>query len=169
MPDLLTVLSIFLDIFAIIGLLGFIFGVAAGLVRPVVRFGWAAWKKQVYIVSEVETGNTIRGDLERSGIVKKKNIVCKNSNQLGEIHNARLIILEYSCLGKETVLDVVKRKNANCGAIIYANFNEIDRKTMDELNKVHHVSVVNFRGRLVNEVLVLLMSCSFSREDAKNQ
>lgn len=170
--DFLTVFSIVsipLDIIAIASLIVFIFGAIAGLIRPLFRFGWAAWKKQVYIIAGTETGNMINDDLQRSGIVKKKNIKCKNDKQIGDIKDSRLTILDYSYLGSEKSIDIIKNKKANCGAIVYASPGEIKPNDMKRLNEIQHVSVVNFRGRLVNEVLVLLMSCSFSKKESKEQ
>lgn len=166
-----TILSIVSGVVTIVGILSlflFITGAIAGLIRPFFRFGWAAWKKKVYIVAGEKAG-TFEGDLVRSGIVKKRNIECKNLDQLADIQDARLIILDYKFLGSKKTLEIIKRKKPNCGAIVYATSREIDSKSLEELYEVQHVSVANFRGRLVNEVLVLLMSCSFSKKDAQAQ
>lgn len=149
--------------------IGFIFLAVMGLVRPAYRFGKGiAWKK-VFIVADSNTRQELKGDLERSGIIRKRNILEKTDGQISDLTTARLIILEYGYLGEEKIQEIVSSKCSDCGVLIYAKPKEISDESMSQLNRSQHVSVVNFRGRLVNEILLLLISTSFARKDAKDQ
>ena len=77
--------------------------------------------------------------------------------------------MKYEYLEKEKVLEMVSQKAPDCGVLVYAKFRAIPDDVLDELNLFQHVSVVNFRGRLVNETLLLLLSTSFTRKDVKGQ
>lgn len=149
--------------------IGFVVLAIMGLVRPAFRFGKGiAWKK-VFIEADGNTRQELKGDLERSGIIRKKNILEKTDGQISDLVGARLLVLEYGYLGEENVDKIVSQKCSDCGVLIYAKHKEISDESMEKLNRAQHVSVVNFRGRLVNEILLLLISTSFARKDAKNQ
>lgn len=140
-----------------------------GLFKPAYRFGKGIVWKKVFIVADANTRQELKGDLVRSGIIKKRNIVEKTDGQISDLTGARLLVLEYGYLGADKIQKIVADKCSDCGVLIYANPREIDDELMAKLNRSQHVSVVNFRGRLVNEILLLLISTSFSRKDAKNQ
>lgn len=149
--------------------IGFVVLGVMGLVKPAYRFGIGiAWKK-VFIVADGNTRQELQGDLERSGIIRKRNILEKTDGQISDLAAARLIILEYGYLGEEKIQNIVSNKCSDCGVLIYAKPREISDESMSRLNRSQHVSVVNLRGRLVNEILLLLISTSFARKDAKNQ
>lgn len=140
-----------------------------GLRKPLWRFGMGvAWRK-VFIVADGDSRNEIKNDLVRSGIIKERNIKTKTKGELGDLKGARLLILEYEYLKKEKVLETVSQKAPDCGVLVYAEFGTIPNDVLNELNLFQHVSVVNFRGRLVNETLLLLISTSFTRKDAEGQ
>ena len=137
-----------------------------GLSKPLWRFGMGiAWRK-VFIVADGDSRDEIKNDLVRSGIFKEKNVKTKTKGEIGDLKGARLLILKYEYLEKEKVLEMVSQKAPDCGVLVYAKFRAIPD---DELNLFQHVSVVNFRGRLVNETLLLLLSTSFTRKDVKGQ
>ena len=140
-----------------------------GLSKPLWRFGMGvAWRK-VFIVADGDSRDEIKNDLVRSGIFKEKNVKTKTKGEIGDLKGARLLILKYEYLEKEKVLEMVSQKAPDCGVLVYAKFRAIPDDVLDELNLFQHVSVVNFRGRLVNEALLLLLSTSFARKDVKGQ
>ena len=148
---------------------GFVALAIMGLIKPAYRFGKAiAWKK-VFIVSDSETRHDLRCDLERSGLIKHKNILEKSKGQTGELRGARLLIVDFNYLGADEVLRIVSAKCPDCGVLVYAKPGSIKSDCTEKLNLYQHVSVVNFRGRLVNEVLLLLLSTSFTKNDASKQ
>ena len=140
-----------------------------GLFKPAYRFGKGiAWKK-VFIVADSNTRQELKSDLVRSGIIKRRNILEKTDGQISDLAGARLLVLEYGYLGAAKVQKIVSNKCSDCGVLVYAKPREIDDEVLAELNRSQYVSVVNFRGRLVNEILLLLISTSFARKDAKEQ
>lgn len=167
--DFLGLVGNVVDTFAIVCAVAVVSLSILGLLKPIWRFGLGvAWRK-VFIVAGGDSRSEIRNDLIRSGIVKERNIKMKTRGEIGDLKGARLLILEYGYLGEESVSDIISHKDPNCGVLVYAKPGEIPGKVMEELNLSQHVSVVNFRGRLVNEILLLLLSTSFTRKDIKGQ
>ena len=112
----------------------------------------------------------IQCDLERSGLIKPKNILTKTKGQTGDLNHARLVILDYEYLGNDDVLRIVSNKNPDCGILVYAKPGIIiGSRDMATFESFQHVSIVNMRGRLVNETLLLMLSTSFTKKDAQRQ
>lgn len=175
--QIVAAISSFVGFFGMVGTIvswalaiGFVVLAIMGLVRPAFRFGKGiAWKK-VFIVADGETGKEIQCDLERSGLIKPKNILTKTKGQTGDLNYARLVILDYEYLGNDDVLRIVSNKNPDCGILVYAKPGIIiGPRDMATLNLFQHVSIVNMRGRLVNETLLLMLSTSFTKKDAQRQ
>lgn len=146
-----------------------VFFAITGLLKAMWRFGiGVAWKK-VFIVAEADARDELRGDLMRSGIVRKRNIETMTRGQTSNLKGARLIVLDYGYLKEDETVRIVSQKDSDCGVLVYAKPGAIPDEVMEKLNLSQHVSVVNFRGRLVNEVLILLLSTSFTRKDIKYQ
>lgn len=89
--QIVAAISSFVGFFGMVGTIvswalaiGFVVLAIMGLVRPAFRFGKGiAWKK-VFIVADGETGKEIQCDLERSGLIKPKNILTKTKGQTGD-------------------------------------------------------------------------------------
>lgn len=146
-----------------------VFFAITGLLKAMWRFGiGVAWRK-VFIVADADARDELQGDLMRSGIVRKRNIKTMTRGQISNLKGARLIILDYGYLEEDETVRIVSQKDSDCGVLVYAKPGTIPGEVMEKLNLSQHVSVVNFRGRLVNEVLILLLSTSFSRKDIKYQ
>lgn len=146
-----------------------VFFAITGLLKAMWRFGiGVAWRK-VFIVADADVRDELQGDLMRSGIVRKSNIETITRGQTSNLKRARLIILDYEYLGEDEIVRIVSQKDSDCGVLVYAKPGVIPGEVMMKLNLSQHVSVVNFRGRLVNEVLIMLLSTSFSRKDILGQ
>lgn len=140
-----------------------------GILRALWRFGLGvAWRK-VHIIADADVRDELRSDLIGSGIIKKRNIATRTKGMTGNLKGACMFILDYEYLGEDEVLKILSNKDFNSGALVYAKPGIIPEGVLDKLNTYQHVSVVNFRGRLVNEALLLLLSTSFTRKDIKSQ
>ena len=81
----------------------------------------------------------------------------------------RAFFLQIVCSGdipEDRILRILESKKSTCGIIVYAKNSSLEKEKMQEINRSHHVSVVNMRGRLANEVIVMLLATSFTRKDA---
>lgn len=168
--DTVGTVQTLIDIIFAIGTILFVIACIVGVVKPAYRFGMGISFKKTYIVSDNEaTFHTIEDDLVSSGLIKKNNIVRLTSSSIDKLAGARLIILDFASLGQEIIIQAINKKTPNCGALVYARPGEVPNAVMEKLNNCHHVSVVNFRGRLINETLMLMLSTSFSKKEIEQQ
>lgn len=155
--------------FAIFGLFSLVTLTITRLGKAVWRFGLAlSWKKIVVIASD-EDYHDLEEDLSDSGLIKKKNIMRVSAKQLAKAKEALLLIIVYEYLSKDEFEEVVKEKNVRCGLIVYCppGKGPISSEEMALLNKTTFTVLCNFRGRLINDVLLMMLSTSFKKSDIK--
>ncbi len=137
------------------------------------RFGLALFAKKIMIVANEEDRNNIRCDLTRSGLIKEKNIRMVSSAQLVDLKGAFMIIVSYGYLKDDDFARVINEKSSRCGLIVYCP-PEPERGSLSEeekslLNSTPFTTLCNFRGRLVNDVLLMMLSTSFKKKDWEKQ
>ena len=160
-------------VLAIIGALSVIAVVVCAFTRlgkAARRFGLALYGKKVMIVANIEDYGNLEEDLSDSGLIERKNILHISDQQLSKTRDALLLIVVYGYLGEEDFKNVVNGKSARCGLIVHCppEKGRISDEEMNLLSKSKFTALCNFRGRLVNDVLLMMLSTSFKKEDMKN-
>lgn len=156
--------------FAIIGALSFVvltIGAFTRLGKAGWRFGLALFGKKIMIVANDDDYRNLKQDLSDSGLIKKKNILHISDKHLSKTNDALLLIIAYGYMESDDFRDVVNRKNARCGLIVYCppEKGRIKDEEMEILSKSAFTTICNLRGRLVNDVLLMMLSTSFKKKD----
>lgn len=174
--------SIISDIFSVGGAISLVFefigflSLIALTISAFTRLGKAAWRfglalygKKIMIVANDEDFRDLKEDISDSGLIKSRNIQRISEKQLAKTKNALLLIIVYGYLDKDDFKSVVTRKSARCGLIIHCppEKGRIKDDEMDLLSNTAFTTLCNFRGRLVNEVLITMLSTSFKKSDLK--
>lgn len=167
-----SIWSVFTFIFAVIGALSLVavtVGAISRLGKAAWRFGLALYGKKIMIISDSDDYRDIEEDLSNSGLIKKKNVLHISNKQLSKAKDALLLIVVYGYLNNDDFQNVVRNKNARCGLIVHCppEKGRIAAEEMELLSKSAFTALCNFRGRLVNDVLLMMLSTSFKKEDMK--
>ncbi len=147
----LTVVSLFALIYTI-------YLVLKGVLPVLYRLGISLSKKKIAIFAESDDFNNLKSILIDSRLFKEKNILHIDNNSRGRAEAASLLLLHWkSCQGD--LKAILGRKKDTQDLIVYAPTEDgrIDDASMKEIGEHRNVIVVNFRGRLVNDVLVCTM------------
>lgn len=133
------------------------------------RFGLALFGKKVAIFANADDYHIIESDLTSSGLIKKKNIERVSADQRANLNEALLIVFACRADNKEYINEVVNRKNSRCGLIVYCPSGPgvLSPQELTTINSSSFTTVCNFRGRLVNDVLLMMLSTSFKKKDLK--
>lgn len=154
----------------IIGIIVFVIAALGAfwrVVKALWRFGLALHGKKIYIVSDDDSYQTLSEDLSDSGLLKKKNLTHINKHSFNKKNGALLLIVQHGYLETEDLRLLLKNKDARCGAIVYCppGAGRLENAELDLLNSVSFTTLCNFRGRLVNDVLLMMLSTSFKKSD----
>ena len=158
--------------FAIVGFLSLValaIGAFTRLGKAAWRFGLALFKKKIAIVASDNDYRDLEEDLADSGLIKEDNILRISNKQLAKTKDALLLIVVYGYLDEKDFRELVKGKNARCGLIVYCppENGYVPKEEMTLLSATAFTALCNFRGRLVNDVLLMMLSTSFKRSDLK--
>lgn len=142
-------------------------GSLAGVTQAMCRFGLALCAKRIVVIAGSDDFIDIKHDLVNSGLIKEKNIQHITNRHLDEVQSALLVIIVYGYLEYEEFSAVARGKKTQCGLIVYCppEKGRIDSQGMNLLSMIPFTALCNFRGRMVNDVLLMMLSTSFKRKD----
>lgn len=149
----------------------FIWAVASwflGVYPLFLRIGFGRWTRKIAIAANTEKYASLRADLLETGIFREKNIYHIQNDSLAQIRVATLVLVHYQSFSEPEVKTILENKKTNAGFIFY--FPEftppttvISPEMMRAINNQQFTTIVNMRGRLINDILVTLLSTSYEK------
>jgi hypothetical protein len=144
------------------------FGWALGIAPLMYRLGLGRWSRKISIAAEGNTFTSLRSDLIESGVFREKNIQQISKNTLSNAKDANLMLVHYGSFTEAEIKTIVANKKSSAGMVVYfpdfSPTNRIPDDVSKLINNEPHSVLVNFRGRLINDVLVTLLSTSYEKK-----
>lgn len=132
------------------------------------RLGLGRWRRNIKILANIDNYNSLKGDLVDSGIFRDKNINQISDQNLSKVKDSNLLLLHYKSFTADQIKTILKNKKATAGMVVYFPDYSPTNKIPEDINKLinnePHCVLVNFRGRLINDVLVTLLSTSYDKK-----
>ncbi len=149
-----------------LGILGFIYKLICwifGITPIVFRLGVALWKRRVAIFGSLEIFESLRASLTDSKIFKEKNIVHIKLDNIDKAKDETIFLVDWETFGDKIEQVFSARKNHQTAVVIYAKPASIPHEKMNDIANRANTVVVNFRGRLLNDILASLVTTSYDR------
>ncbi|MCI5120962.1 MAG: hypothetical protein D3908_07215 [Candidatus Electrothrix sp. AUS4] len=129
-----------------------------------VRLGLGLSKREIAVFAEGEYGN-LRDILVDSGIFKAKNIKKIDKQLIKKAETISLFLVHWKCFESE-IDSILAIKRYSDALIIYAPQHEgfIDKDILSKINAQPNSIIVNFRGRLLNDILISIITTSYSKK-----
>ena len=134
-----------------------------GITPIVFRLGIALWQRKVAIFGSVEIFESLKNSLIDSNIFKKENIIHINSNNIDKAKDETIFLVDWETFGDKIEQIFSARKNHQTAIVIYAKPASIPQDKMSDIANRENTVVVNFRGRLLNDILTSLITTSYDR------
>lgn len=137
-----------------------------GILPVLYHLGLALSKRKIAIFAESNDFNNLKNILVDSKLFKAKNILLIDQKSIRSAEGESLLLLHWgSC--KDNLDSVLGIKKDAAALIVYAPIEDgkIDDEAMKKISEHRNVIVANFRGRLVNDVLVCMMTSSWERQN----
>ena len=150
-----------------IGVLGFLYKVICwlfGITPIVLRLGIALWKRKIAIFGNVEIFESLKSSLVESNIFKERNIIHIKSDNIDKAKDETIFLVDWKTFGTNIEAVFSARKNHQTAIVIYAKPASIPKEKMSDIANRANTVVVNFRGRLLNDVLTSLITTSYDRD-----
>lgn len=149
-------------------LITFIFWIL-GITPLLWRLGLGRWMRKIAIAANDEFYNSLRIDLTTSGIFRESNIKPITKDHLSTIKNHSLVLVHYQSFDEQEISQMLNDKKSTAGMIFYfSEFSPQEGKKipddmLKQINGKENTTVVNFRGRLLNDIITTLITTSYEK------
>ncbi len=147
-----------------LGILYKIFCWFFGVTPIVFRLGVALWKRKIAIFSTTDSYVSLKDSLVDSNIFKEKNIIQITTNNVDKAKDYTVFLVDWESYGDKIEQVFSARKNHQTAIVIYAKPASIPQEKMSDIANRSNTVVVNFRGRLLNDILTSLITTSYDGE-----
>ncbi len=145
----------------IVGILYSAYLWARGILPVLYRLGTGLSKRRIAVFAEAEF-ESLKNMLIDSRIFKEENIVRIHKNDLKKAEAFTLLLVHYKPFA-DKMEEILRLKKDAHALIVYAPQSEgfIAKEIMEKINGERNSIVVNFRGRLMNDILGCMMTTSY--------
>jgi len=160
------IVGIAMTLLVIIGGLATFFGWTAGIFLVMKRLGLGRWYRKVLIVGAPSETTSLKKDLVDSGLFLQNNVSEVHQHSLSDVKEASLILLDYWSFNEDQVSTILLNKRKSAGLVVYSPMGKgrIPDEISSKINDEPFTTLVNMRGRLVNDLLITLMSTSYDKK-----
>ncbi len=139
------------------------FLVVKGVIPVWYRLGIGLSRRRISIFASTEF-ESLKSMLVDSNLFKEKNIMQVNKDDLKKAEDETLFLVHWEDY-QDKIDDIIALKKDSTALIVYAPQNEgrIDQDRMEKINSHRNTIVVNFRGRLLNDILTCLITTSYEK------
>lgn len=148
---------------AIVGTIYAVYLVVKGVLPVWYRLGMGLSKRKIAIFAEEEYRN-LKGMLIDSNLFTSKNIMKIDKQSIKKAEAITLLLVHWKCFEQE-IDTILKIKRDSHALIIYAPQSEglIGKNSLEKINSERNSIIVNFRGRLLNDILTSMMTTSYEK------
>lgn len=148
---------------AVIGLLCTAFKVAQGLLPVWFRLGMGLAKRRIAILAE-DQSSALKDVLVDSHLFKAKNIILVGKDSLKKAESATILLVHWKPFASQ-IDQILHIKKDSDALIIYAPQKEgfINDEDLAKLTAHRHTIIVNFRGRLLNDIYTSMITTSYEK------
>jgi len=136
--------------------------VLKGVVPVWYRLGMALSTNKIAIFAGADEFSDLRSALVASKMFKRKNISRIGPKSIGSAESKDLFVLHWTCF-KDHLDHVLKIKKDSVGLVVYApqengDGGRVDKASLEKMSHHRNVTLVNFRGRLLQDVFVSMIT-----------
>lgn len=153
----------FVIFFLIVGAILTFVAFLKGVLRPLWRLGVGLSKRNIVIIGSKVDCESLSKLLKKSKLFATRNIenLCSRED-IEDVKGASVILYKFSD-SPLTLNEVLARKATKAALIVYARPDEIKEEHWKLLDEHRNISVCNLRGRLMNDLLTLMMTTGYEK------
>jgi hypothetical protein len=148
-------------LFATIGIIYRIVCITLGVTPLVFRIGKAIWRRKVAIIGSSESYTSLKDCITDTDIFKKNNVIHIPIDNIEKVKEHTILLVDWETSSNQIDNILTARKNHNTAVIIFAKAGSIPHEKMGDIANKSNTVVVNFKGRLLNDILNSLITTSF--------
>lgn len=127
------------------------------------RLGIGLSKRKIAIFGTTEAFESLKSSLIDSNIFKDENIVHIKPENIDKAKGETVFLVDWETFGEKIERVFSARNNHQTAIVIYAKPASIPHEKMNDIANRANTVVVNFRGRLLNDILTSLITTIYDR------
>ncbi len=134
-----------------------------GVVPVWYRLGLGLSIRRIAIFGSAEAFESLKNTLIDSKIFKQKNIVHISADNIDKAKDETIFLVDWGTFADKIEQVFSARRNNQTPIVIYAKPVSIPQEKMNDIGNRANTVVVNFRGRLLNDLLTSLITTFYDR------
>lgn len=139
-------------------------GAVRGIIPVLWRLGKSLYNRKIALYAGNEA-TTLKLALVDSKLFKHKNIDIIGKKELDKGRDHSMMIVYYPEF-KDCILEIIALKNDSDSLIVYAPSYDgrIEDEVLNAINSKRNSIIVNFRGRLLNDILISMITTNYGKK-----
>jgi len=141
-----------------------VWGTLSGILPVLIRLGRGLAKRQIAIFAKGDKLRSLRDLMLDSKLFKSKNIKDITSvSDLGRAEGITIFLIFWDDW-KDDIDKILNQKTDSTALLVYApmDFGDIPQNLMCKIDEQRNVTVTRFRGRLLNDIVVSMITTSYN-------
>jgi len=132
-----------------------------GITPIILRFGGALQTKKIAIYGSKKARFSLKETLLDSRLFKEKNIIAIDKSDFAKGKTCSIYLVDWKSCGERISEIYDLRKSHQIAVIIFAQPGSIPQDIMSDIANRPNTVIVNFKGRLLNDILTSLVTTSY--------
>lgn len=165
MEDILKILDVIGYVSTVIVIIATVVSIyrwAVGISPALWRLGKGLAGRRIAVFAEGDNFSSLKSLLTDSKLFKENNIIHVTKNDIGRAESCSLFLAHWKSIESQ-LDDILSKKKDGKALIIYQPREDglIKETDLAKINQHRNVIVVNFRGRLLNDIVTSLITTSY--------
>ena len=139
-----------------------IYLIGKGVIPVLIRLGMGLSQREIAVFAEGDDFDKLKSMLLDSGILRESNIVKIDKDSLEKAKHMTILLVHWKSF-KSEIDRILEMKSYPAALFVYAPQNEgrIDDDSLAKINRRSNTTIVNFRGRLLNDILISMITTDY--------
>lgn len=152
----------------LVTVLTFLYGIylfAKGIFPVWLRLGMGLSNRKIAVFAENDEYTSLKGILVESGIFQDGNILKVHKGELKSAEKYSLFLMYWKDFQAD-IDEILRMKKNSTALIVYAPQRDgfIDKPIMEKINEQRNTIIVNFKGRLINDLLMSMITTGYKEK-----
>lgn len=146
------------------GLLLTLYLFVRGIAPVLWRLGNGLARRKIAIFAKGDNAASLENLLSDSKLFRPKNIIkIHTSGDIARAEPASVYLMLWHDWSQDDIKEILWQKPDRCALVVYAPYDKgpVPREQMVELDGKRNTTVTNFRGRLLNDVVLSMITTSY--------
>jgi hypothetical protein len=160
--DVFMLFSLASTLFVLCGAIYAAYLILAGVLPVLLKLGKGLSNRKICVFAESEY-RSLETLLVDSNLFKKENIIPIHKNDMDKAGDETVFLVHWKDFENE-IDDILRIKKDSTALIVYSAPGAISHPNMEKIANKRNTVVVNFRGRLLNDILTSLITTAYEKK-----